>query len=98
LIFISKKSRIGFTNDERKKMRAYHKELKDMVYVLQTGKCDVCKKDGSVDVTMQGLLTYNLGGLVQDAFPDMDKALREQIISGTHPDCWDLRFGKCETA
>jgi hypothetical protein len=78
-------------------MRAYHKELKDTIYVMQTGKCDVCKKDGSVEVSMVGLLTYNLGGLVQEAFPDMDKGLREQIISGTHPDCWDLRFGKCET-
>jgi hypothetical protein len=75
-------------------MRAYHEELKDTIYVMQTGQCPFCKKDGSVEVSMVGLLTYNLGGLVQEAFPDMDTELREQIISGTHPKCWNEAYGQ----
>jgi hypothetical protein len=28
--------------------------------------------------------------LIQDALPDLDKALREQMMTGTHPKCWEL--------
>jgi hypothetical protein len=33
------------------------------------------------------------GAKVQDAFPTLSPALREQIITGTHPACWDEIFG-----
>jgi ABC-type uncharacterized transport system YnjBCD ATPase subunit len=29
------------------------------------------------------------GALIQEAFSDLDKSLREQIVSGTHPKCWE---------
>jgi hypothetical protein len=29
------------------------------------------------------------GYLIQDAFPDLDLESREQLISGTHSECWD---------
>jgi hypothetical protein len=29
------------------------------------------------------------GAFVQEAFFDLDESLREQIISGTHPKCWE---------
>jgi hypothetical protein len=28
--------------------------------------------------------------LIQDALPDLDKSLREQMMTGTHPSCWEL--------
>jgi hypothetical protein len=31
---------------------------------------------------------------MQEAFPDLDKALREQMISGTHPNCWKEVYGE----
>ena len=29
----------------------------------------------------------------QTVFPDLDKEIREWMISGTHPDCWNSLFG-----
>jgi hypothetical protein len=47
---------------------------------------------------MEGFLVRQLGGAIQDAYPEMSIGLREQMITGTHPKCWDEAFGKCETA
>lgn len=41
---------------------------------------------------------YNRGEYAQVAFPELDKALREQIISGTHPKCWEEMFAFDEDA
>lgn len=38
------------------------------------------------------VIKYIQGVHVQEAFPDMNIGLREQIISGTHPECWDEMF------
>ncbi len=35
---------------------------------------------------------YLNGANAQDAFPDLLAPIREQIISGTHPQCWDEIF------
>lgn len=33
---------------------------------------------------------------VQDVFPHLDKDVREWMVSGTHPACWDQVFGEDE--
>ena len=38
------------------------------------------------------VIKYINGAHAQSAFPDMSIELREQIISGTHPKCWDEMF------
>jgi hypothetical protein len=38
-------------------------------------------------------LVRQLGGLIQEAYPDLDKALREQMLTGTHPNCWKETYG-----
>jgi len=40
------------------------------------------------------LLHYLRGNYVQDSFKTMPVPLREQIISGVHPACWEFIFGQ----
>lgn len=56
---------------------------------LSTQLCQFCRKTGSVKITEQSWRAYRNGATVQEAFPELDAPLREQIISGTHPSCWD---------
>ena len=79
-------------------MTAFGELVENTTYIVETPKCFVCGDYGQVEVPMEGFLVRQLGGLIQEAYPDLDLGLREQMISGTHPACWELRFGKCETA
>ena len=72
-------------------------EFKEMVesttYIVETPKCFHCGVGGTVEVPMKGFLIRQLGGLIQDAYPDLPAPLREQMVSGTHPQCWEEMFG-----
>lgn len=59
---------------------------------FRTGACPYCGQHGSVRVTLDDQARRAAGELVQHAFPEMPAALREQIISGTHPACFDALF------
>jgi len=72
----------------------FGKMVEETTYVVETPTCGRCGKSGSVEVPMQGFLIRQLGGLIQEAYPDLDLSLREQLISGTHPACWDEMFGE----
>lgn len=61
-----------------------------------TKPCIHCGETGTVAVKFDQLLKYAEGALIQDAFPDMPVPQREQIISGTHPECWDKMFPRPE--
>lgn len=56
-------------------------------------RCRVCGEDSSVEVESERFAAYTNGGLVQNVWPDRSIEWREQLISGTHPDCWDRLFG-----
>ena len=75
-------------------MTAFGEVVEGTTYIVETPQCFVCGDYGQVEVPMKGFLIRQLGGLIQDAYPDLDLGLREQIISGTHPACWELRFGR----
>ena len=60
--------------------------------LIETRRCLHCGEHGYLELPTEGIAKYEGGAFVQDAFPDLDKALREQIISGTHPKCWDEMF------
>lgn len=65
-----------------------------MIYA--TRRCPVCLKTGFVDVKEDELFTYLRGEYVQRAFKSLTIPLREQIISGVHPDCWEATFGEAK--
>lgn len=62
------------------------------VYVYQV-PCIWCKKVHEIRLPGYGLYQYNKGAYVQDAFPELDADMREMLISGTCPDCWEKMFG-----
>lgn len=68
-------------------------DLLNGTYVIRTPRCGMCGLEGAVEVPAIGFLQWNFGMLAQEAFPNLDIALREQIISGTHPKCWEEMTG-----
>jgi hypothetical protein len=46
-----------------------------------------------INVTEEQMNDYNSGTLLQIAFPDLDKGLREFIKTGITPEEWDDEFG-----
>lgn len=54
---------------------------------VSTGKCLHCGETGYLQLPHEGVEAYGRGAYVQDAFPDVEPAIREQIISGVHPRC-----------
>lgn len=65
-----------------------------MKTVYATRKCPVCLKGGTIMVDEHELLTYLRGEYVQQAFKSLTIPLREQIISGVHPECWQELWGQ----
>lgn len=57
-----------------------------------TKRCGKCGKGGVIMVDEDQLFKWLTGSLIQEAFPFMDVSLREQMISGMHPECWDAIF------
>ena len=53
-------------------------------YTVQTDVCINCGELGRVIVDAQGLFMYNQGNL--------PKELREQLMTGTHPQCFEEMF------
>ena len=68
-------------------------DLSKETYMVNTPTCGMCGEQGVVEVPAIGFLEWNFGKLAQEAFPDLNVALREQIISGTHPKCWEQMTG-----
>lgn len=67
----------------------------EKIYV-ETQPCMHCGQRGIVTVLAREYDEYLDGAYIQVAFPNLDKALREQIQTGTHPTCWNLMFGSEE--
>lgn len=59
-----------------------------------TKRCMVCKKTGEVDIPGSEYFNWAVKGMhIQDAMPSVNVDDREQIITGTHKECWDKLFG-----
>lgn len=71
--------------------------VENTTYSVETPKCFYCGDFGVVEVPMAGFLRRQMGALIQDAYPELSVGLREQIMSGTHPDCWQEVFSDHET-
>lgn len=60
--------------------------------LIETRRCFHCGEHGYLELPNEGIVKYEAGALIQNAFPDLPRELREQIISGTHPKCWEEMF------
>ena len=59
-----------------------------------SGPCVVTGREHSVVVSREGVLAYFERGVnAREAFPDLAKADREFLISGTSPEGWEMLFG-----
>ncbi len=69
-----------------------------MVTAFATRRCPVCYKTGTIMVDEKELFAYLRGEYVQEAFKSLTVPLREQIISGVHPKCWEEMFGNARVS
>lgn len=59
---------------------------------ILTDKCPVCGNATIMDVSSEGLRKWGGGMFIQDAFPELSSPERENMLTGTHPACWDILF------
>lgn len=67
----------------------------DFYSTVTTRRCSHCGMLGEIEVPNSGVVRRSNGALIQDAFPDLEPELREQLMTGTHPECWLAMFGDC---
>jgi hypothetical protein len=51
--------------------------------------CPFCGQGAVTVVPAQGLWDWEHGKFAQEAFPRLTPGEREQVMTGTHPECWD---------
>lgn len=61
-------------------------------YICVEVDCTCCEIGYLIGTTKSGYVAWLEGALIQDAMPDVSRALREMFISGTCPKCWDAMF------
>jgi hypothetical protein len=57
-----------------------------------TSLCGYCDKSSVVLLPTDRFKSWRAGQHVQHAFPELSEVVRELLMSGTHPECWDLMF------
>lgn len=68
-------------------------EIPDEI-TIHTPKCIVCDGQGLVTMPRAAYFDWRDGAFIQDAWPQATATERELLISGTHPECWNLTFGE----
>lgn len=63
-----------------------------MITGYSTRECLHCGKPGFINVEETELFAWLTGTPAQEAFKSLPVEAREQIISGTHPKCWEEIF------
>ncbi len=64
--------------------------ISNTTILMLTPTFSIRNKGGFVEVSSEGYIARKKGALIQESFPELDKSLREQIVSGTHPKCWEI--------
>ncbi len=59
---------------------------------VTTKRCIWCKKSSKLKLDKDRYATWQSGVHVQTAFPSMSSDVRELLISGTHPNCWEEMY------
>lgn len=57
---------------------------------VETKPCSMCGKTSFLVVSEDSFRDWRSGALVQDAFPSLNCGDRELLMTGTHPECWDV--------
>ena len=62
-----------------------------------TPQCYQCGEEGEIGLTATELVGYeqwqsSTDTYIQDCLPTLPRELREQLITGTHPKCWEEMF------
>jgi hypothetical protein len=69
-------------------------------YILETRTCTWCGEAGTVELDADSYIGYAKWSLrqltIQDAMPNIPMDIREQIMTGYHPECWTAMFGKSD--
>lgn len=65
----------------------------DGMEITETEPCMHCGRRGMIELTAEQVAALEAGTFIQDAAPDLPTELREQFVSGIHPDCWTRLFG-----
>ncbi len=60
--------------------------------------CTWCRKGYVLNLDEDQVIRWVTDEHVQDVWPEMSLAEREQIISGTHEECWEEMFADMEEA
>ena len=58
--------------------------------------CPECKKKQEIAVPILGLMAYQRGAHIQNAFPKMTADERELLKTGICKECWDVLFKEPE--
>lgn len=60
---------------------------------VPTGPCFVCGKNGEVEnVPIAAYYKWKQGAFIQNALPMLSNGDREQLLTGTHSECFDKMF------
>lgn len=51
--------------------------------------CPLCEKENIITVDKEKFEKYQNGELIQNCFPEMKPEIREMLITGICPECWD---------
>jgi hypothetical protein len=60
--------------------------------IVTTGPCFLCKKQSELVLTVKQVELLRTR-TIQHALPDWTLDQREQLMTGTHPECWDRMMG-----
>ena len=76
--------------------RTLHK--KDGKVYYETATCVYCNEKAFIEIIDVNKCEQWMKAeiLAQQAFPELPTEIREQLISGTHPKCWDEMFSDDE--
>lgn len=55
-------------------------------------RCQWCPTQIECPINLDAVEKWRQGELIQNAMPDLSKDLREMLISGTCPKCWNDMF------
>lgn len=67
---------------------------KTVLVDVETPACFVCERKTVLSVDAAAYDKWKSGAMIQDAFAHESADLREMLMTGTHPDCWDELCGE----
>lgn len=66
--------------------------LEEHTTVVETMPCILCGKSSQVTMNEKEVEAYKSGAPIAQAFKHWPAEMRELLMTGTHPQCWDEMF------